>query len=215
MLSVNHHKQIRDRANAEAELSVSFAAAAFDASSATLRRDHIIPEAQGRLRRVLGGAIPIGREGPPEDDRAIANATGKEAIGATFAEMPEPGMWVYVDNGPTALTAARAFADGPPLAPSCASSLPMPARKPMDGRDHEARHNTVARMPDNVDCQDAPAAIFHTDPMSDGEREDIDWRTYVVLGWTSATAICLWKDVALRRVPAGTAAAHTGQQESA
>ena len=115
MLAVNRHQQILDRAKAGAELSVSAMAAAFGVSAETVRRDLVTLEAQGRLRRVFGGAVSIGRESPPVDDRATTNAAGKEAIAAIVAGLMEPGMWVFVDSGTTALTAARALAAGPPL----------------------------------------------------------------------------------------------------
>ena len=115
ILAANRHRQILDRAKQGADLSVSAMAAAFDVSMETVRRDLIELEAQGLLRRVFGGAVPIGRQGAPADDRAMVNAAGKAAIGAIVAGLVEPEMWVYVDSGTTALAAARALATGPSL----------------------------------------------------------------------------------------------------
>ena len=115
MLAVNRHRQILDRAKAGDELTVRAIAAAFRVSGETVRRDLKALEAQGHLQRVFGGAVVIGRESPPIDDRATANATGKAAIGAIVASIVQPGMWVFVDSGTTALAAAGALATGPSL----------------------------------------------------------------------------------------------------
>ena len=114
-LAVNRHQQIIDRANAGAELSVSAMAAEFGVTPETVRRDLVTLEAQGRLRRVFGGAVPIGRQGLPAEDRAMTNPAGKEAIGAIVAGLVRPEMWVYLDSGTTALAVARALATGPSL----------------------------------------------------------------------------------------------------
>ena len=114
-LAVIRHQQIVDRANSGADVSVGALAAEFGVSAETVRRDLVTLAAQGRLRRVFGGAVPIGRQGPAADDRATTNAAGKAAIGKIVAGLVEPEMWVYVDSGTTALAVARELAAGPPL----------------------------------------------------------------------------------------------------
>ena len=127
-------------------------AAEFGVSRETVRCDLVTLEAQGRLRRVFGGAVPIGRRGLPVDDRAMANTAGKEAIGAIVAGLVEPDMWVFVDSGTTALAAARALATGPSLKvmthmPAVAEALAAPTGSghhvELTGGVYDARHRRL------------------------------------------------------------------------
>ena len=184
-LAASRHQQILARVEAGSELSVSAMAMAFGVTTETVRRDLLILEAQGRLRRVFGGAVPIGRDVPSADDRALANAIGKQAIGTLAAGLVRPGMWVYVDSGTTALAAARALAGRPAAQiithmPSVAEALATPDGSghhvELTGGVYDARHRRLRgnAILDNVRDRRFDLAIIgvHGMTLDDGV---VDW----------------------------------------
>lgn len=83
--------------------------AALGVSQATVRRDLDELAAEGRLRRVHGGAVAID-ERPSEqhfDLKAAEAAEEKERIAARAVELLSPDDTVYLDSGSTVLAAAR------------------------------------------------------------------------------------------------------------
>lgn len=88
-------------------------ARALHVSPETIRRDLIVLEEQGVLRRVYGGAVAPRRQQssePPFAQRANINAEAKRRIGDVVARLVQPGQTVFVDVGTTAQAAARALA---------------------------------------------------------------------------------------------------------
>ena len=83
--------------------------AALGVSQATVRRDLDELAAEGRLRRVHGGAVAIDeRAGEPHFDAKAAEAAGeKERIATRAVELLSPTDTVYLDSGSTVLAAAR------------------------------------------------------------------------------------------------------------
>ena len=78
-------------------------------SQATVRRDLDELAAEGKVRRVHGGAIAIDdRPSEPHFDvKAIEAAEEKERIAARAIELLSPDDTVYLDSGSTVLAAAR------------------------------------------------------------------------------------------------------------
>ncbi len=83
--------------------------AALGVSQATVRRDLDALAADGRLRRVHGGAVAIdGRLDEPHFDvKAAVAAAEKARIAARAAELLAPSDTVYLDSGSTVLGVAR------------------------------------------------------------------------------------------------------------
>lgn len=86
-------------------------AAGFGVSEVTLRSDLAALEEEGRLRRVRGGAVPLG--GPfaePSLERALGDrAEAKQAIGHLAAGLIASGEALLLDVGSTTMAAARAL----------------------------------------------------------------------------------------------------------
>ena len=83
--------------------------AALGVSQATVRRDLDALAAEGRLRRVHGGAVVIdARPSELHFDAKAAEATSeKERIAARAVQLLAPDDTVYLDSGSTVLAAAR------------------------------------------------------------------------------------------------------------
>jgi DeoR family fructose operon transcriptional repressor len=100
-----------------------------DVSLETVRRDLVVMEQRGALRRVRGGATGqatfAGQE-PTFEDRSSLASAGKQSIGRLAAAMVSPGQTVILDVGTTALEVARALpADFTGTVATC--SLPVAA----------------------------------------------------------------------------------------
>jgi DeoR family transcriptional regulator of aga operon len=75
----------------------------FGVSVVTVRSDLGFLEAAGRVRRVRGGAVPVGtlRHEPPLEQAAHENEVQKAAIAAYAATLVQPGQVVILDVGST------------------------------------------------------------------------------------------------------------------
>lgn len=82
---------------------------ALGVSQATVRRDLDELAADGRLRRVHGGAVAVDDRPiePRFDAKAIEAASEKERIAARAVELLAPDDTIYLDSGSTVLAAAR------------------------------------------------------------------------------------------------------------
>jgi DeoR/GlpR family transcriptional regulator of sugar metabolism len=78
-------------------------------SPATVRRDLETLEAQGRVRRVHGGAVSIESrlEEPLFDDKTEMASLQKRGIAEKAATLVQPGETIYLDGGSTILELAR------------------------------------------------------------------------------------------------------------
>ena len=84
-----------------------------EVSAETIRRDLLTLEEERALRRVYGGAVPLGEDLQPLDQRLETNVDGKDRIGRVIADMVAPGEWVFVSGGSTPVAAARWLARRP------------------------------------------------------------------------------------------------------
>lgn len=78
----------------------------YETSEDTIRRDLRALAAEGRCRRVYGGALPATPATGPISARALRGTSAKAALGAALARLIEPGMTVFIDAGSTTLAAA-------------------------------------------------------------------------------------------------------------
>lgn len=79
----------------------------YDTSEDTIRRDLRTLAAEGRCRRVYGGALPATPAAGPVSARVGRAPGAKAALGAALARLVEPGMTVFIDAGSTTLAAAE------------------------------------------------------------------------------------------------------------
>ncbi len=77
----------------------------YETSEDTIRRDLRTLAAEGRCRRVYGGALAA--SGAAVSVRAGIAAAAKAALGAALARLVEPGMTVFIDAGTTTLACAQ------------------------------------------------------------------------------------------------------------
>lgn len=98
----------RSRAAGVAELR-----RALGVSPATLRRDLEALAAQGRVRRVHGGALSVESrlEEPLFEDKTALAARQKQRIARAALALVKPGEAVYLDGGSTVLELARLLRD--------------------------------------------------------------------------------------------------------
>ena len=79
-------------------------------SEATLRRDLLRLEREGRLRRTHGGAVDLA-DGPdlelPPQDKAVLQVTEKRAIATAAARLIHPGEVIALNGGTTTMELAR------------------------------------------------------------------------------------------------------------
>lgn len=115
MLAVRRQQQILHLIQGGSDMSIGAIAAEFDVTTETVRRDLKVLEDEGRVRRVYGGAIPIGQASPPLADRVAENAEGKEAIGRLVAGLVSENQMIYMASGSTVLAVARELVSRPKL----------------------------------------------------------------------------------------------------
>lgn len=101
-------------ANTHASVSVDEVARRFGVSRETARRDLARLDAEGRLRRVHGGALKTAVE-PALGQRMTENAPAKQAIARAAAALFEAGDTLMVDAGSTTAFFASALAEAPRL----------------------------------------------------------------------------------------------------
>jgi DeoR/GlpR family transcriptional regulator of sugar metabolism len=73
-------------------------AAEFDVSEDAIRRDLRALAADGRCRRVYGGALPLTRAALPMGIRMEEGRDRKLALARTAASLAEPGQFVFLDS---------------------------------------------------------------------------------------------------------------------
>ena len=112
MLVVERHARIREVVEARRAISTDDLAQALAVSAETVRRDLVLLDGQGLLRRVHGGAMACAAQVGTEAafaDRATLASSAKSAIGAFAAGLVSAGQTVVFDVGTTAVAAARAL----------------------------------------------------------------------------------------------------------
>ncbi|MXN51273.1 DeoR family transcriptional regulator [Shinella sp. AETb1-6] len=109
MLTSQRRAMIVERLNRDGEIIAKTLATELDLSEDTIRRDLRDMAAEGLLKRVHGGALPLS---PPLPDFAARQSLAtdeKAALGARAAAMIEPGQVIFLDGGTTTAALARAL----------------------------------------------------------------------------------------------------------
>jgi DeoR/GlpR family transcriptional regulator of sugar metabolism len=94
---------IADRLAQGHALVAAALAVEFDVSEDAIRRDLRALAAEGRCRRVYGGALPISPARTPMAARIGEGRERKEALARAAATMIQPGEFLFLDNGSTNL----------------------------------------------------------------------------------------------------------------
>jgi DeoR/GlpR family transcriptional regulator of sugar metabolism len=107
MLPDRRHELILRTLRAEGPVTIALLAERLDVSHATIRRDLLQLEDEGLLKRVYGGAMPIGGEDEPFVEVATVRVPEKDAIARKCADLVKDGETVLLDIGTTAHRVAR------------------------------------------------------------------------------------------------------------
>ena len=107
MLTSQRKALIAQRLTRDGEIVAKTLAAELDLSEDTIRRDLREMAAEGLLKRVHGGALPLSPPLPDFSARQTVAADEKAALGARAAAMVEPGQVVFLDGGTTTAALAR------------------------------------------------------------------------------------------------------------
>lgn len=112
-LAAERRRRLRDLVETRHAARLEELSVALGVSQATVRRDLDQLAAEGKLRRVHGGAVVVD-ERPSEvhfDVKAGEAAEAKERIAARAIQLLAPDDTVYLDSGSTVLAAARLLRD--------------------------------------------------------------------------------------------------------
>lgn len=101
MLSSQRRTHILETLRREGQALAGALARALDVSEDTIRRDMREMAAQGLLKRVHGGALPVAPELPDLTVRRSVAHAEKAALGARAAALIRPGQMVFLDGGTT------------------------------------------------------------------------------------------------------------------
>ena len=104
MLAQERYQIILDHLGAEGAATVAQLSALLGASEATVRRDLSALAAEGKLRKVFGGATSIRQMGLFEEhvsSRESVMFEEKDAVAAYAATLVQDGDFVYIDSGTT------------------------------------------------------------------------------------------------------------------
>lgn len=106
-------ERIRDMLRRKRVVRVDEVCRSLRVSPATARRDLKAIEAEGRIRRVHGGAVSVRTrlEEPMFDDKTSIAAREKRRIAEAAAGLLESGDTVFLDGGSTVLELARLIAE--------------------------------------------------------------------------------------------------------
>lgn len=109
MLPAQRRDELLRRLAETGQLSVADIAGTFGVSEDTARRDLDELAAEGLLRRVHGGAVPVSAALGTYQLRQTVSSAEKARIGARAAQLVRPGQVVLVDGGTTARELVRAL----------------------------------------------------------------------------------------------------------
>lgn len=112
MLTTRRHAHILDRLRRDGQAIAKTIALELDVSEDTIRRDMRELAAEGLLKRVHGGAMPLTPELPDLAGRQAIATDIKQALARKAAELIRPGQLVFLDGGTTAAAIARALPPG-------------------------------------------------------------------------------------------------------
>lgn len=110
MLAVERQRRILEELRERGSVNVTELARDCGVSSVTIRSDLDVLEAQGRLKRTHGGAVPVSEYVVPTvPQRMRRNARAKQAIGRRAAQMVRDGETILLGGGSTTLELLRAL----------------------------------------------------------------------------------------------------------
>jgi len=107
MLPGRRHELILRAVRSEGSATISGLADSLGVSIATVRRDLVMLDEEGLLKRVYGGAASVEDRDEPFADVAGVRADEKDAIARRCAELVKDGETVLLDIGTTAHRVAR------------------------------------------------------------------------------------------------------------
>jgi DeoR/GlpR family transcriptional regulator of sugar metabolism len=107
MLPGRRHELILRAVRSEGSATISGLADSLGVSIATVRRDLVMLDEEGLLKRVYGGAASVVDRDEPFADVAAVRADEKDAIARRCAELVNDGETVLLDIGTTAHRVAR------------------------------------------------------------------------------------------------------------
>lgn len=124
--------QIAQQVQDQGSVRVAALMHAYQVSDTAIRRDLEILEAQGRLRRIHGGAVAASRSQASHlfQAKARQRAAEKARLGLAAAGLVHPGESVILDSGTTILQVAHSLpklVTGPTLLTIVTNSLPVVA----------------------------------------------------------------------------------------
>jgi DeoR/GlpR family transcriptional regulator of sugar metabolism len=109
MLTTQRKSLILDMLRREGQVIAKRAAEEFSLSEDTIRRDLREMAAEGLLRRVHGGAMPISPDLPDFSARRAVSSDVKQRLGRAGADMVKPGQTIFLDGGTSTAEIARAL----------------------------------------------------------------------------------------------------------
>jgi DeoR/GlpR family transcriptional regulator of sugar metabolism len=107
MLARRRHERILEMLRVDGLTEVGDLSRTLGVSGATVRRDLSRLEQEGLLRRVHGGAAPLGTSEPPFDVVAVDHQDAKARVGIAAAGLVRDGDVVLIDIGTTTSHLAR------------------------------------------------------------------------------------------------------------
>ena len=109
MLARRRHDRILERLRTDGPAEVGELTRELGVSGATVRRDLSYLESEGMLRRVHGGAAPLGTAEPPFDVVAGDHQDAKHRVAALASGLVRDGDVLLIDIGTTTRHLARAL----------------------------------------------------------------------------------------------------------
>jgi DeoR/GlpR family transcriptional regulator of sugar metabolism len=107
MLTSQRKSLILDLLRRDEQVIAKRVAESFSLSEDTIRRDLREMAAEGLLKRVHGGAMPISPELADFSTRRDVSLEAKQRLGAKAASLVRPGQMIFLDGGTTTAEIAR------------------------------------------------------------------------------------------------------------
>jgi len=103
--------RIIDLVQTQGKVSVDELAQEFSSSAETIRRDLTLLSANGKIKKIHGGALPLRDFGEGAfAQRMLQNAEAKRSIADKARQLVSPGDSLFIDTGSTTLVMAEALA---------------------------------------------------------------------------------------------------------
>ncbi|OQP88135.1 DeoR family transcriptional regulator [Rhizobium rhizosphaerae] len=109
MLTEQRKSLIMDRLRRDGQVVAKTVAEELGLSEDTIRRDLRELAAEGQLRRVHGGAMPLAPELPDFAARRTVSPSVKRALGRAAAALVRPGQLIFLDGGTSTAEIAKAL----------------------------------------------------------------------------------------------------------